>query len=164
VADPSTLDGLVARAELIALASDYFTVTDALDHARWAALFTTDGTFSSVHRLGEEPFFVAQGHDELRHVLVNNEQFRRTFHMMGNTSFHVDGLRATGTVYCMAHHLLDGDRAGNSLVMLIRYWDEYVSTSEGWRFFRRCAEQCWQEIHPASAASIGLDEQGLLQA
>jgi hypothetical protein len=66
-----------ASAELAALCTTYFAATDALDHAQWASLFTPDGSFTAVHRLGEEPFFVARGHDQLRSVLVNNEQFPR---------------------------------------------------------------------------------------
>jgi SnoaL-like domain len=152
-----------ASADLAALSTAYFAATDALDHAQWASLFTSDGSFTAVYRLGEEPFFVAKGHDQLRSVLVNNEQFPRTFHMMGNHSFAVDGESATGTVYCMAHHLLPGDPAANSLVMLIRYWDEYALTSNGWRFQSRCAEQSWQEIHSASLTSVAIDDDGRLR-
>lgn len=152
-----------AEAELGALSTAYFAATDALDHAWWASLFTPDGSFSAVRQLGEEPFFLARGHDELRRVLVNNEQFPRTFHMMGNHSFTVHGESATGTVYCMAHHLLPGEPAARSLVMLIRYWDEYALTADGWRFASRCAEQCWQEIHAASRSSLELDADGRLR-
>ena len=60
----------------------------------------------------------------------------------------------------MAHHLLPGDPAERSLVMLIRYWDEYALTADGWRFTSRCAEQCWQEIHAASRSGLEEPERG----
>jgi ketosteroid isomerase-like protein len=157
------IEQLVVSAALQSLVTEYFTATDALDHTRWAELFEPDGEFTSVFERGEAPFFTARGRAALATVLVNNEQFRKTFHLLGNTTFTVSGSAATGTVYCLAHHLLDDERSGQSLVMLIRYHDEYVRGADGWRFASRCAEQVWQEVHPASAGALSLDEGGRLK-
>ena len=59
---------MLAAVELGALSTAYFAATDALDHGQWAWLLTPDGSFSAVHHLGEEPFFMARGHDQLRSV------------------------------------------------------------------------------------------------
>jgi hypothetical protein len=46
----------------------------------------------------------------------------------------LDGDRASGVSYCLAHHVTR--RAGEAKIMVasIRYSDQFVRTPEGWRF------------------------------
>jgi hypothetical protein len=67
--------------------------------------------------------------------------FEKLFHMICNHVIHVDGNRATGKVYCMAHHLsrLPEGRY-NDHVAHITYHDRYVRGGEGWQFDNRRLE------------------------
>ena len=51
----------------------------------------------------------------------------------------VDGDSATGTTYCIAHHLTGAD----DFVMHIRYEDAYVRTADGWRIAARNLRLLW---------------------
>lgn len=157
-----TTDELLARAELRALVERYATVTDAGDAQAWTDLFLPTGSFTSSNPGADTPFFRANGREELLGVLANNEQWERTFHMIGNHDCTVEDpwSAAKGTVYCMAHHLVADRDPRQSYIMLIKYHDEYVLTDSGWRFARRDQDFAWQELHAVDPHLMGMGESG----
>jgi hypothetical protein len=74
-------------------------------------------------------------------------------HLIGNHLAQPDGGDdATGTTYCIAHHLRE-DRT--NLVMMVRYLDRYRRATDGdWLIADRRVEVLWTEtrqVDPRSA-------------
>ena len=68
-----------------------------------------------------------------------------TTHFLGQQYVDVDGERATGETYCLAHHLSgDGDEQHNH-VMSIRYLDDYQRVDGRWLIARRRLVIDWTE-------------------
>jgi hypothetical protein len=140
------------EAALHALSVAYADAADRRDGTRFADLFLDDGVLV-VPRYPDElqPVVTLAGTDALRRVSTGLMRFERTFHLVANTSFAVEGDRATGEVQCLAHHLVAEDpvpAAGPGLVdqvWFIRYRDDYARIGEGWRFARRVLHLQWVE-------------------
>lgn len=140
-----TGDDFVARFALRTLVDEYASRLDRRDVAGFVDLFVEDGEFSAVNRGADDAYYRVRGHGELALVLRANDQFADTFHSVTNHTCVVDGDEARGLTYCTAHHLLAEGADAESLVMLIRYHDDYVRTATGWRFKRRQLRFAWVE-------------------
>jgi hypothetical protein len=92
-------------------------------------------------------------------VLHHNDACERTFHFIGNHRCSLEGERPTGVVYCLAHHLIADTDPRRSLVMLIKYNDEYAMTSSGWRFAYRHQDFVCQEHHTVDPERMSLDRE-----
>ena len=92
------------------------------------------------------------GHDQLRQVpAMLRKAYDRTFHLIGNTHYEVDGDTASGWVYCLAHHLSTTRHGGTSYVMHIRYEDAYAKDAGGaWRIADRRVNIEWTETRPTN--------------
>jgi hypothetical protein len=85
------------------------------------------------------------------------QRYDRTFHLVGEAEFSVEGDGASGVVQCVAHHVLrtdqpstGDDRVATDVVWFIRYRDRYRATGSGWRFARRVLHLEWVEERPVS--------------
>ena len=133
------------------LVDRYASAVDDRDAAAMAGLFVPDGRLL-VHEADTGGLsYEYRGHDELPKVIADMERFHlRTFHLVANFVCTLDGDRATGAPYCVAHHLRD-DGKGHGLqviVMPVRYRDSYVRTADGWRFEERVCTVQWRERRP----------------
>jgi hypothetical protein len=63
--------------------------------------------------------------------------YRQTTHTVGNHLATVDGDRASGETRVVAYHVLGDEGAETLLIWHIRYLDDYVRGSEGWRIRQR---------------------------
>jgi hypothetical protein len=134
-----------ADPELRELAVRYAMACDHRDRAAFAAVFTEDGRLR-VFQPSDAPVPRTDlaGHGQLASIPGLLDRFHRTFHLVGNTSYRVDGDDAEGEVYCIAHHLsLRGD-AGRNYVMFIRYQDRYRRTGS-WLISDRQVLVDWTE-------------------
>ena len=94
-------DELVDRNLLQELAFRYAAAVDACDRDAFLAVFDPEGSLSTYAPGAAEPFACQRGHAELG--LVPGEmrkRFHATQHMMTNHLVALDGVAATGTVYC----------------------------------------------------------------
>ena len=151
---PADRPGAVAA--LFDLCTDYGTAVDDGDGERLAGLFVPDGALV-VPKFPDDlrPVITRSGHEALRRIPEGLRTYDRTFHQMTNQRYVVDGGRATGDVYCVAHHASSaGVGYGTDLVWFIRYRDEYRETAEGWRFVRRELNLQWVEEHAISPPGI----------
>jgi hypothetical protein len=142
-----------ARVRLRALVDAYAHCADVRDYEGFAALFTEDGELTAVQP-GREPFFRARGQKALAAVVHGNDAFPRTFHFVGNHHCTVDGSTATGVTYCTARHLRAEGAEVEAITWLIRYHDDFVETSDGWRFDRREIELVWVEYAEADTSEF----------
>ena len=114
------------------------------------------------------PVITRSGRDALRQVAEMLRRYSRTFHLVSNARFVVEGDEARGEVQCVAHHVTSGPRsepagdddtvpAGTDTVWFIRYRDRYRRSGPGWRFVRRELHLQWVEEHPVTVLGASPD-------
>ena len=96
-----------------------------------------DGAVLNVHR-SDRPSTMTMP-DDVDRIPTGLGRYDVTFHFIGNHRCEVDGDTATGETYCFAHHVTGTD----DFVMTIRYEDQYVRTSDGWRIKQRDLRLLW---------------------
>ncbi len=73
-----------------------------------------------------------------------------TMHFNGQSVLHIDGDRATGETYCLAHHLWTEKGHRMLLIMGIRYKDTFERQGENWLFSKRQLIIEWTDKRPSS--------------
>jgi hypothetical protein len=155
--------------ELAALCISYALAVDGRDGERLAGLFVEDGELAIPKvPVDLSPVLVRKGTETLRTIPDGLRRFTKTFHEVLNREFTIEGGTATGTVYCVAHHVtaaeMDGTdtesgnegteaRGGTDAVWYIRYLDSYRRTAAGWRIVRRELHLEWVEERPVALIS-----------
>src|SRR5260370_31626346 len=108
---------------------------DRRDGEGQKALFTEDTRFA-VYMDGEgsEPTYVLQGREALTPVFDDLNRYEATTHFNGQSTVTIDGNRATGESYTIAHHLFSED--GNRMIMVasLRYLDTFAQLERSWYF------------------------------
>jgi hypothetical protein len=141
---------------LFELSRVYARAVDRRDAALLVSVFDPDATLR-ISAVGDPSTIVRtiRGHGELVGLPVALDRFEHTFHLLGQASYERDGDRATGEVYCVAHHLaVDGERA-EDMVMYIRYTDQYRAHRAGaWRIVDRLLQVDWTETRPADRPPV----------
>src|ERR1700744_3743775 len=91
----------------------YAHCADRRDAEGQKALFTVDTRFA-VYMDGEgsEASYVLEGREALSPVFDDLNRYQATMHFNGQSTVALDGNRASGESYCIAHHLFieDGER------------------------------------------------------
>ena len=138
------------RPELLQLAATYASAVDQRDQAALLSVFVPDATLT-VHRADRSDHMT--GHGELSRITERIARYEKTFHMLGQGAYQVDGDTAQGEVYCVANHL----KGGINTVMFIRYHDRYVrDEADGrWRISQRELAVDWVEQHPIDQVPKG---------
>jgi ketosteroid isomerase-like protein len=143
-------DEIGARVELRALIDAYALALDERDVPGLVSLFLPDAVLAT-HVPGEErgdPIY--RGAGEIGRVMEVLARFGETMHLMHNhtVAFAGDGVRASGLVLCVAHHLYVEDGAPRDLVMGIRYRDRYARDATGaWKFADRRIMRHFNAVH-----------------
>lgn len=78
-------------------------------------------------------------------------QYAATTHFNGQFTIALDGDRATGEGYCLAHHLLESEDGRTLIVMSIRYEDAYTKQDGAWLFAERRLIITWTDTRPSQA-------------
>ncbi|MEU4480551.1 nuclear transport factor 2 family protein [Micromonospora sp. NPDC023966] len=127
------------RAALRELVDAYARLADRRDAQGQAALFTADARVAVYG--GEpdttEPTQVLIGRDELAAAFGALQNYDKTTHFNGQSTVTIDGDRATGETYCLAHHLWTEEGQRSLMVMSIRYYDTFVRQDDRWFFAER---------------------------
>jgi len=137
-----TADRLAIR-ELI---DQYAYCADTRDAHGQMALFTPDTHFVVfMDAKSEIPTQTINKRDDLFPVFDNLNTYKSTMHFNGQSTVKLKGDRATGTTYCMAHHLtLEGNQQ-KLMVAAIRYHDIMVKQHGQWLFAERKLLVDWIE-------------------
>ena len=91
----------------------YAHSADRRDAEGQKALFTTDTRFTvCMDGEGTEPTYVLEGREALTPVFADLNRYEVTTHFNGQSTVTIEGDRATGESYTIAHHLYteDGER------------------------------------------------------
>lgn len=141
----SGLTDVGTQSELRNLAVRYASAVDHRDPGEVRQIFADTATL--VVQRGENESSMS-GLDEIGKIAEVIARYEKTFHMLGQSSYQVDGDSATGEVYCVANHLKDG----SNFVMYIRYEDRYVrDPARGWLFSVRRVVVDWTQKTEARA-------------
>jgi ketosteroid isomerase-like protein len=131
----------------------YAHCADRRDAAGQMALFTEDTRFLVFMEYGaEKPTQELRGREALAPVFDDLNKYAVTMHFNGQSTVSLDGDRAAGESYCLAHHLSvaeDGQRT--LMVASIRYLDEFVKQDGQWLFAERRLMVNWIDTRPSTA-------------
>ena len=113
------------------------------------ALFTDDTRFA-VYMDGEvsEPTYVLQGREALTPVFDDLNRYEVTTHFNGQSTVNLDGNRATGESYTIAHHVFTEDTDRKIMIASLRYLDTFAKIDERWFFAERKLILDWSETRP----------------
>ncbi|HEY0362611.1 MAG TPA: nuclear transport factor 2 family protein [Solirubrobacteraceae bacterium] len=131
------------------LVDAYALCADTRDAEGQMALFTDDAHFV-VYMAGEgsDPTDDLRGRESLRPVFDNLNTYDVTMHFNGQSTVGVDGDRATGETYCLAHHVSSDGGRRRLMIAALRYQDSFVKANGTWRFAERRLYVRWTETRP----------------
>ena len=134
----------------------YAHCADRRDAEGQKALFTADTRFL-VYMQGaqEEASYELQGREALTPVFDDLNRYEATMHFNGQSTVALDGDRATGESYTIAHHVFTEDGSRQIMVAWLRYLDVFAKIDGAWYFAERELILDWSETRPLGAAASG---------
>ena len=128
------------------LVDAYAHCADRRDAKGQKSLFTEDTHFVVyMNGQGSEPTQVLDGRETLTPVFDDLNRYQATMHFNGQSTVALDGDRATGESYCIAHHLFTDDGERKLMVAWLRYGDTFVKVDGAWLFAKRNLYVDWTE-------------------
>src|SRR5205814_8401543 len=126
------------RLALRELFDAYARCADRRDAEGQKALFTDDTVFA-VYMDGEgsEPTYVLNGCEALTPVFEDLNRYETTTHFNGESTITLDGDRASGESYTIAHYLDTEDGARKVMIASLRYLDTFTKLDRRWYFAER---------------------------
>jgi hypothetical protein len=137
----------VAIRELI---DAYAHRADRRDAEGQKELFTEDTHFVVyMDGQGSEPTQELDGREALTPVFDDLNRYEATMHFNGQGTIALDGERATGDSYCIAHHLFTDNGERKLMVAWLRYSDTFTKLDGAWLFAKRNLYVDWTETRPS---------------
>jgi hypothetical protein len=151
-----TLSEISDRQAIRELFDDYAHCADRRDAEGQKALFTADTRFT-VHMDGEgsEASYVLEGRDALDPVFADLNRYEATMHFNGQNTVVLDGDRATGESYTIAHHVFTEEGSRMMMVAWLRYLDVFSKIGGRWYFAERTLILEWSDTRPLGAPTAG---------
>ena len=140
------------RLALRELFDGYAHCADRRDAEGQKALFTDNTRFAVYMDGGDgEPTYVLHGREALTPVFTDLNRYEVTTHFNGQSTVTIDGDRATGESYTIAHHVFSegGDR--KIMVASLRYLDTFAKIDQTWYFAERKLILDWSETRSMGA-------------
>ena len=144
----STIDSeeIADRLAIRELVDAYAHCADRRDGTGQMALFTPDTHFVVyMDARSTIPSQELHGRESLAPVFENLNSYKVTTHFNGQSTVQLDGDRATGISYCLAHHVTAGDGKDSLMIASIRYLDTFVKQDGRWYFAERKLMVDWIE-------------------
>jgi hypothetical protein len=134
------------RLALRELFDAYAHCADRRDVEGQKALFTEDTRFA-VFMDGEasEPTYVLEGREALTPVFDDLNRYEATTHFNGQSTVTIDGNRATGESYTIAHHVYTEGGTRKIMIASLRYLDTFTKIDQSWYFAERNLILDWSE-------------------
>jgi hypothetical protein len=142
----------VDRLAIRELFDAYAHCADRRDAEGQKALFTADTRFA-VYMEGErsDASYVLQGREALAPVFDDLNRYEATMHFNGQSTVALDGDRATGESYTIAHHVFTEESERKIMVAWLRYLDVFAKIDGSWYFAERKLILDWSETRPLGA-------------
>ena len=132
----------------------YAHCADSRDAHGQMALFTEDTHFLVfMDAKAPEPTQELHGRAALAPVFDALNAYAATTHFNGQSTvtLDVDGERASGESYCIAHHLTVADDGSRTLMLAsIRYLDQFAKQDGRWLFAERRLMVDWTQTSPSA--------------
>ena len=130
----------------------YAHCADRRDADGQMALFTADTRFA-VYMDGAQAdvSYELQGRDALAPVFDDLSRYEATMHFNGQSTITLDGDRATGDSYTIAHHVFTEEGLRKMMVAWLRYLDVYAKIHGSWYFAERKLILEWSETRTITA-------------
>jgi hypothetical protein len=136
------------------LVDAYAHCADRRDGEGQKSLFTEDTHFVVyMDGQGSEPTQVLDGREALTPVFDDLNRYQATMHFNGQSTVVLDGDRATGESYWIAHHLFTDGGERKLMVAWLRYGDTFVKVDGAWLFAERNLYVDWTETRPSSSTT-----------
>jgi hypothetical protein len=103
---------------------------------------------------GSEPTYVLQGREALTPVFDDLNRYEVTTHFNGQSTVTIDGNRATGESYTIAHHLFTEGDDRKIMIASLRYLDTFTKLDGRWYLAERKLILDWSETR-----SLGTEEE-----
>jgi ketosteroid isomerase-like protein len=134
------------------LVEAYAHCADRRDAKGQMSLFTEDTHFVVyMNAKDRKPSQELHSREELAPVFADLNKYDATTHFLGqSTLFTLDGDRATGEAYCLAHHVTVGGGKKCLMVASLRYSDTFAKIDGSWFFAERLLYVDWLEERPLS--------------
>lgn len=142
---PEAADRLAIRE----LFDTYAHCADRRDAEGQKALFTAETRFA-VYMDGEgsEATYVLEGREALTPIFADLNRYDTTTHFNGQSTVVIDGNRATGESYTIAHHLFSDEGGRKIMIASLRYLDTFTKIDQSWYFSERNLIVDWSETRP----------------
>ena len=129
------------------LVDAYAHCADRRDAKGQMGLFTDDTHFVVfMDARNPEPTQDLHGREALAPVFDALNTYVATMHFNGQISIELNGDRAVGESYCLAHHLTETDDGHRTLMVAsIRYLDTFVKQDGVWLFAERRLMVNWTD-------------------
>jgi hypothetical protein len=129
------------------LVETYAHCADRRDAKGQMALFTTDTHFVVYMNAKEpKPSQELYSREALAPVFADLNRYDATTHFVGqSTIFTLDGDRATGEAYCLAHHVMADTGKRRLMIASLRYLDTFAKIDGAWFFAERLLYLDWLE-------------------
>jgi ketosteroid isomerase-like protein len=132
------------------LVDAYAHCADRRDAEGQKSLFTDDTHFVVyMDGQGSDPTQVLDGRDALTPVFDDLNRYQATMHFNGQSTITLDGDRATGESYCIAHHLVTDGGERQLMLAWLRYADTFRKVDGRWLFAERELYVDWIETRPS---------------
>jgi hypothetical protein len=139
------------RLALRELFDAYAHCADRRDADGQKALFATDARFAVyMDGDGTEPTYVLEGREALTPVFADLNRYDVTTHFNGQSTVTIEGERATGESYTIAHHLFSEDGKRMIMIASLRYLDTFAKIDGSWYFAERKLVLDWSETRQSS--------------
>ena len=146
------LQELSDRLEIRSIVENYARCADRIDNEGLAGLFAPDGVLRIFERGTAEVVRERVGRAEISEAIKGLSRYEVTMHFVANHYAVLNGEVASGETCCRACHIrpVEGGaaEARENYVMNIRYLDDYVRLSEGWRIAKRELQVEFTEVFP----------------
>lgn len=144
------------RLALRELFDSYAHCADRRDADGQLNLFTVDTRFAVfMDGPGTEPSYVLHGREALSPVFEDLNRYEATMHFNGQSTVDLDGDRATGESYTIAHHVFSQDGTRLMMVAWLRYLDVFAKVDGAWYFAERELILEWSETRTLGTATAG---------
>ena len=134
----------------------YAHCADTRDAEGQKALFTRDTRFAVyMDGPGAEASYVLEGREALSPVFEDLNRYEATMHFNGQSTVILDGQRATGDSYAIAHHVYTEEGTRMLMVAWLRYLDTFTKVDEAWFIAERQIVLTWSETRPLGPPAAG---------
>ena len=124
----------------------YAYCADGRDAEGQMALFSENAHFVVYMDPGSsEPTMDLHTRAELARVFDNLNVYEATTHFNGQSTVTLEGDRATGEAYCLAHHVSAGGESRSLMIASIRYLDTFAKSDGAWLFAERRLYVDWTD-------------------